>query len=348
MIISRRLFLGTVAAGGASLAAPHVIRPSSAQSNEVWVCSYGGIWTKAETKAFFEPFTKETGIAVKTVSPVSFAKLRAQVENKAYEWDLTCYGEGDIVRAHNEGFTEPLDWSVIDKGKLWEGAQVGDALRICRFAMGMSYRADKFPNGGPQNWVDFWNVDAFPGPRGMLTNSPRVMIFALRADGVPADKIYPIDIDRAFRSLDRIKKHVKVWWQQGRQFEQLMTDAEVYASAAWYEGVEQMRDQNIPVEFPLDTACVSNTFYTVAKGAPNSKNAMRLLEFMTRPEPNAEFCAMLRYLPGNPAALQYMKPEVVARLPDPDKHEGIVRVDGQWEGANKTALEERFTTWLSS
>lgn len=130
MIITRRRFLGTAAAGGAALAAPYVVRPSLAQSNEVWVCSYGGVWTTAETKAFFEPFTKETGVAVKTVSPVSFAKLKAQVVNKAYEWDLTCYGEGDIVRAHKEGLTEPLDYSIIDKAKLWEGAQVGDALRI--------------------------------------------------------------------------------------------------------------------------------------------------------------------------------------------------------------------------
>src|SRR5256885_16366801 len=35
--------------------------------------------------------------------------------------------------------------------------------------------------------------------------------FALIADGVALDKLYPIDIDRAFRSLDRIKKDVVKW-----------------------------------------------------------------------------------------------------------------------------------------
>ena len=35
------------------------------------------------------------------------------------------------------------------------------------------------------------------------------------ADGVPWDKVYPMDIDRAFKSLDRIKPHVDVWWTSG-------------------------------------------------------------------------------------------------------------------------------------
>ena len=32
---------------------------------------------------------------------------------------------------------------------------------------------------------------------------------------VPADKLNPMDIDRAFRKLDQIKPHIKVWWMQG-------------------------------------------------------------------------------------------------------------------------------------
>src|SRR3989442_1490871 len=44
--------------------------------------------------------------------------------------------------------------------------------------------------------------------------------FALVADGVPPDKVFPMDVDRAFRKLDQIKPHVKVWWTQGNQSQQ--------------------------------------------------------------------------------------------------------------------------------
>ena len=50
---------------------------------------------------------------------------------------------------------------------------------------------------------------------------------ALLADGVPADKLYPIDMDRAFHKLDEIKPHITVWWTTGAQPAQLLLDKEV-------------------------------------------------------------------------------------------------------------------------
>ena len=70
----------------------------------------------------------------------------------------------------------------------------------------LCYRRDKFPTGGPKSWVDFWDVKRFPGARGLCINdSPRTLIFALLADDVPADRLYPLDVDRAFKKLDQIK-----------------------------------------------------------------------------------------------------------------------------------------------
>src|SRR5213594_3370860 len=36
--------------------------------------------------------------------------------------------------------------------------------------------------------------------------------FALLADGVPRDKIYPINVDRAFKSLDRVRPGIRKFW----------------------------------------------------------------------------------------------------------------------------------------
>jgi putative spermidine/putrescine transport system substrate-binding protein len=55
-------------------------------------------------------------------------------------------------------------------------------------------------------------VWALPGARSLFNRSFTSLAFALLADGVPAAELYPTDIDRAFRKLDRIKPHIKVWW----------------------------------------------------------------------------------------------------------------------------------------
>ena len=50
---------------------------------------------------------------------------------------------------------------------------------------------------------------------------------ALIADGVPMDKLYPLDVDRAFKKLEQLKPHVLVWWSSGAQSAQVLKDGEV-------------------------------------------------------------------------------------------------------------------------
>ena len=57
------------------------------------------------------------------------------------------------------------------------------------------------------------------------------------AAGVPPDKVYPIDIDKAFASYDKIKGDVVKWWETGAVPAQMLTDKEVVptrcGTAAW-------------------------------------------------------------------------------------------------------------------
>src|SRR5262249_57149990 len=77
-------------AGGVALvAAPHVWSRAQAEEQVLFVNTWGGSWTAAEETAYFKPFTAETGIKVRTVAPVSFAKLKAQVLSRSYEWDVS-------------------------------------------------------------------------------------------------------------------------------------------------------------------------------------------------------------------------------------------------------------------
>src|SRR5215510_8207641 len=104
--ISRR---GMLALGaGALLVAPAFMRSARAQSRTVYVNSYGGVWETSWRKAFFEPFTAQTGIAIKTVPGVSFAKLKAQVQTRNFEWDVVNLGDVEYAQAVLEGLLEKV------------------------------------------------------------------------------------------------------------------------------------------------------------------------------------------------------------------------------------------------
>jgi putative spermidine/putrescine transport system substrate-binding protein len=241
---------GIMRAGGMALiAAPYVwSNRARAQDRTLFVNTWGGSWTTAEESAYFKPFTAETGIKVRTVAPVSFAKLKAQVLSRTYEWDVSSANIVEFSQAVREGLVEPIDKSIVDParfppGNITDFGAAGMTLATC-----LVYRTDKFPNGGPQSWADFWDVKTFPGARCLFNRSFTSLAFALLADGVPADKLYPMDIERAFKKLDQIKPHIKVWWTQGNQSQQLIADGEVDMIGMWNARAQELIDRGAPLK----------------------------------------------------------------------------------------------------
>ncbi|HTK00980.1 MAG TPA: ABC transporter substrate-binding protein [Bordetella sp.] len=342
---SRRTLL--TAAAAATLSAPFV--RANAASKVLYINSWGGVWTRVEEEAFAKPFTKETGIEVRFVTPVSYAKMKAQVESGNYEWDVTALGAAEWMRAYYEGLVEPLDRTVVDPSKLYPNAIVADGLDFTSLGNVLCYREDKYPNGGPKNWADYWDVQKFPGPRAMSTQATRVLAYALLADGVPHDKIYPLDVDRAFRKLDQIKPHVKVWWTQGSQAEQLLRDGEVYMNVLWSSRPNEVRKSGVPIGVVWDGALVVENYYGVIKGSPNKAFGWEFIKFVADAKRQADWAKGTLYGPANPDAYKLLPPDVLDALPGSESHAKlIVRNDAEWEGKNAASITERFTAWLAA
>jgi putative spermidine/putrescine transport system substrate-binding protein len=351
MTMRRRAFLkGFAAAATTAAAGPLIITERTiAQTRTIYVNTWGGSWTAAEEAAFFKPFTDQTGIRVKTVAPVSYAKLKAQVQSGSYEWDITAITQADLLRAEREGLVEPVDWTVVKKDKLFPNAVYANGLAYCALGTNLAYRKDKFPQGGPKSWADFWDVKKFPGNRSMLNNAVRSVQFALVADGVPVDKVFPLDIDRAFRKLDQIKPHIKVWWTQGNQSQQLVRDGEVDMIVMWNARASELQQQGLPVELVWPGATITTTMWGVAKGAPNRKAAWEFLQFAVQPKPQADFANKLYYGPTNPEAFKYISPEVSRQLPTyPENAKVAIKSDTVAEADQTAKIQERFTQWLAS
>ncbi|MCF0083049.1 extracellular solute-binding protein, partial [Streptomyces lomondensis] len=165
------------------------------------VSNSGGAYSDALTKAIYEPFTKETGITVTTVNYQS-AQVIAQVRQGRPQVDLMDNSLLIFQKMERLECLEPVDY---DRLKNVKGAGIPE-VQLPQHAVGknvwasvMAYRTDSLKRA-PKSWADFWNPDAFPGPRSLQSADADLpeLEFALLADGVPLDKLYPLDVDRAF------------------------------------------------------------------------------------------------------------------------------------------------------
>src|SRR5260370_13506918 len=176
----RALALG----GGALLAAPAILRPARAQGRAVYVNSYGGVWESAWRKAFFEPYTAQPGIAIKTVPGVSFAKLKAQVQTRNFEWDLVNLGDVEYGQAVLEGLLEKVDREAAKADQLPPHMVRDYGITSYSLGTNLVYRTDKFPNRRPPQWARFWDGKKFPGRRCFYDRSLLLLPFAQFADGL--------------------------------------------------------------------------------------------------------------------------------------------------------------------
>src|SRR5690606_38807898 len=138
-------------------------------------------------------------------SPVSFAKLVAQARTGAYDFDLATLGGAALFQADQEGVLEPLEGN-FDTSKVPAENVMFNGVASHAYSFNIVYRTDAFPDGtGPQNWTEFWDAKTFPGPRTVPGYPSETIALALMADGVAPADLYPMDLDRAFASLDRLK-----------------------------------------------------------------------------------------------------------------------------------------------
>src|SRR2546428_4039994 len=242
--LSRRRFLTTAAAGALATAAlaGAVASAKAAGKNELVFVGFGGSYQDGQTKALFDPFEKETGIKVVQTTGVDLAKLRAQIQSRNVEWDLVSIPDRLRYTAVKDDLLTRLNYGAINAKDVMPQLVTEYAVGCVTIPMLLTYSTKAYAQGkAPLSWPDFWDAKKFPGPRGYYNAPTYSLEFALIADGVPKDKLYPLDVPRALRSLDRVKPDVKVWWSQFPQPGVLLKSGEITATP-WTRSITFMLD----------------------------------------------------------------------------------------------------------
>ncbi|MDP7497938.1 MAG: ABC transporter substrate-binding protein [SAR324 cluster bacterium] len=350
---TRRQFLQSSIAvtGIAVIGFPGIVR--SASERKIVIRDPGGPFTPGFAKAFYKPFKEATGITAVGVQgqhePTGL--IRAMVESKNYTWDMALLSKSSHQSLVNIGYLEPIDPKGGPGPQL---SQIPENMRT-EFLMGtdvystlMAYRTDVVKKP-PKTWKDFWDVSAFPGIRSMRKHPFDTIEFALMADGVAPDALYPIDFDRAFRSLDRIKKDVDIWWTGGAQTSQLLKTGEVDMLYTWNGRAQVAIDDGAPVALNWNQAMWTFEGWSILKGTPQLDLCREFIEFCASGEAQARYTPHVAYGPTNPSAYNYVDPERAKVLPTNPKYlKNMIEVDTDYWGKNKESAGERFQAWLLS
>ncbi|MBC57177.1 MAG: ABC transporter substrate-binding protein [Confluentimicrobium sp.] len=343
----RSVLKAGVAAGTVALTAPYVSSAEAAE-NVLYVNTWGGAWEASAKKHLFDPFTADTGVEIRTVSPVSLAKLAAQKRSGVYEFDVTTLGVAPLAQASNGDLIETAE-GVVSDDDLFPGALSNNGVASHAFGNNLVYRNDIYGDAGPQSWADFWDVEKFPGDRSLQKYAARIIAFALLADGVPKDQLFPYDLDRAFASLDKIKPHIVNWWSQGPQATQMLRDAEVSVLGMWPQYAKTAIDEGTPGTVVWNECLVDTAYWVVAKGTPRAEMAWEFVKSAVKPERVGPFAASSGMGPVTPAAVDFVDPAFIKFMPTAPQYKDMVvflKADGI--AGQLEEMDARFADWLLS
>ena len=308
----RRLLLSL---GAASLASGTLGLPAGvarAQGRPLTFCSWGGALSDLEKTALLEPFAKLKKIDIAYASPTNYAKIKAMVQAGAPEWDLVNVGGRFIDQGKD--VLETLDMSLIPNAKALDpGWVTSRGIFTSTGATVVAWNTKAFPaNKGPSSWKEFWDVKAFPGPRGLYKQLYYNYEAALLAAGTPRDQIYPVTDEKiklVFEKLREIKPHVKVWWTAGAQPPQLLSSGELALSSAGNGRVIAVMKENAPVTMTFSDGIAWGNAWVVLKGSPHAKVAMEAINYAVSEEAQLRLLDAGTYGPSLGSAAARATPE---------------------------------------
>ncbi|MDE0270921.1 MAG: ABC transporter substrate-binding protein [Gammaproteobacteria bacterium] len=342
--------------------------PGALAAESITVVSWGGSYARACVEAYHKAFTAETGIEVLLEDyNGGLAQVRAQVDAGAVHWDIVDLEMPDANLACDEGIIEPVDSALLPPGLSGE-APAEDYLPgvVSECGPGMLYSSTIYAYNtryieGPQPATieDFFDLQKFPGRRGMRRTPTANLEFALLADGVPREQVYAVldtdaGVERAFRKLDSIKDQV-VWWEAGAQPPQMLADGEVLMSTA-YNGrifnAQVLEKQPFVIVWDGQVLTTGGPL-AIVSGTPRLEAAQRFMRFANRPTSIANVAKYISYSPTRRSAAGLVGEhsetgiDMAPHMPTaPENMKRALQNDWRWWSDNRDEMNERFSAWL--
>lgn len=355
--VSRRRFLQTAGAGALAAGSfgPMIMAAGGTRAQgkqQVVVRGLGGAYQDAMEKALYKPFTEATGIEV-VVRPATAAQIRAMIEAKRVQVDVVDLLDVAQLSLDKLGALEPIAYAKMkytNPNDLHAGVRKPNMVGNLYFATVLAYNTEVYKTGAhPKSWAEFWDAGKFPGARTLADQKAGAaeLEFALLANGVSKDKLYPVDVPRALSSLERIKKDVVKWWDTGAVSAQLLERKEAVIGGLWNGRAQDLIDKGAPLAIEWNQAKRQVQYWSVIKNSPNAANAQLFIDFALQPKVQAALTRFIAYGPTNQEAFKLVRPEDAVKLPSAPQHFAAgFDQDAQWWADNLSTVGEQWQSWV--
>lgn len=322
--------------------------PATAQQT-LTIASWGGAYQKAQREAWFSVVEKELGVTIKEDTTSGIADVRAQVASGRPTWDLVQQGNYSCAMLDKEGKVEKLDPAIVHVDGIPDSMKGPGWISNLVYSAALAWNDAKYKDQKPSGWADMWDFKTFPGGRTMRRSPVYNLEAALIADGVPMDKLYPLDVERAFKKLKQIRDKVTVWWASGAQSAQVLKDGDVDMAEIWNGRAQDLAKEGAKIGITFNQQMLLTDCWVIPKGAPHAELAMKAVQIMSRPDVQARIALFINYGPANAQAYDtgVIKPEVAAALPSSPENakKGFV-LDANYWAAHLDELTKRFDLFI--
>lgn len=334
-----------------------------ALSADLTFTSWVGPYMRSQMLGFVRPYEEETDARVWVEGyNGGIDEIRDQVESANVTWDVVDLTQADSLRACNEGLLEDLSDIELPPGAdgtppeedFVDGALNECGVGVIVWATAFAFDMSAFPEEPPSAIADFFDVKKYPGDRAIRDDPTVIMEWALMADGVAREEVYPTleteeGVKRAFAVMERIKPGLKVW-NTGREPVRLLNAGDVAMSSIWATtGAQAAEEEGADFDIVWDGRVVELDLFGIPKGSQNKEAALDFIRFASSSE---SLASMASYLPNGPtrkSSLDLMPADRLDQVPNGPAYADKLSIlsDAEWWSAHHTRLEEAFDAWLA-
>ncbi len=340
----------------AFVAAALSVASGAASARDLTVVSWGGTFQDAQREIYFKPFAEQSGQPVLDESwEGGYGVLQSKVQAGNPNWDVVEVESEELALGCADGIYEKIDWDKLGgRDKFIDSAVSDCGVGGIVWSVALTYDGNKLTGDNvPKSWADFWDVEKFPGKRGLRKGAKYALEVALLADGVAPDELYdvlgtPEGVDRAFAKLDELRPNL-IWWEAGAQPLSLLQTGEVVMTTAYngrITGLNRTEGTNMQIVWPQSIYAVDS--WSILKGAENKDAGMDFIAFASKPENQVKLPQYIAYGLPNKEAAAAVPPELAKDLPtSPENMANSIALDVDFWIDNSEELTERFNAWVA-
>ncbi|WP_298852846.1 extracellular solute-binding protein [uncultured Ruegeria sp.] len=348
-----------VASAQPTWAQDNVVNPNT----EITFVSWTGPYMRSQMLGFVRPFEDQYNSRVNVEHYAGgIEEIRDQVESANVVWDVVDLTQADSLRACEEGLLEDLSGISLPAGKdgtpasedFVEGALNDCGVGVIQWSTAYAYSEATFGDNPPSSIADFFDTESYPGARAIRNDPTVIMEWALMADGVARDDVYPTletqeGVDRALAKMDAIKSGLQLW-SSGLGPVRLLKSGDVVMSSVWATtAASAASEDDADFQVVFDGRVMELDLFGVPKGSRYKAEALEFIRFASSTESLAN---MVNYLPNGPtrqSSMSLLSDETLALIPNsPAYSENLSIVsDATWWAENHGRLEEAFQAWIS-